>query len=61
MGYEALYDVPQGGRPASAVTEESVEAARNLIDEDPRVTKKILATHLSIESAAVLSILREHL
>lgn len=60
-GNECLLDAPRSGRPATAVTEEKIEAARNLIDEDPRVTKKMLATHLGIGSAAVISILHEHL
>ena len=60
-GNETFLDAPRSGRPATAVTEESLEAARNLIDEDQRITKKMLAAHLNIGSAAVITILHENL
>lgn len=60
-GREDFQDDPRSGRPPTAVTEENVAAAKNLIDDDPRITQAMIASHLNIGSAAVDTILHEHL
>lgn len=54
-------DDPRSGRPPTAVTEENVDAVRNLVEDDPRITESMISTHLNIGSAAVDTILHEHL
>ena len=60
-GREDFQDDPRSGRPATAVTEENIAAVQNMIADDPRITQVMIATHLNIGSAAVDSILHDHL
>ena len=60
-GNLSLKDDPRSGRPCTVVTEEHIEMTRNLIKEDARNATQMIETHLGIGSAAVHTILHDHL
>ena len=60
-GRDNLEDDPRSGRPATAVTEENVERAENLVKENRRIKLKELEATLGIGRPAIVSILHEHL
>ncbi len=60
-GRTTLEEDPRPGRPPSAVTPESVEAVRSLIEKDARYTYQQIQDTLEIGAAAVNTILHEHL
>ncbi len=61
IGKTNLEDDPRTGRPASAVTQENIDAVERMIDEDRRVTYQQIQEELGISSAATNIILREKL
>ncbi|CAF4656764.1 unnamed protein product [Rotaria sp. Silwood2] len=64
-GYErgklAVSDSPRSGRPRAAVTDETIDAVRLMIDDDPHLTYQQIECSLEIYSPAIYSILRDHL
>ncbi|CAH1408195.1 unnamed protein product [Nezara viridula] len=56
-----LEDAPRSGRPASAVTEENINAVRKLLEEDGGVTYRQIMKSLGLNAPAIRSILRDHL
>jgi histone-lysine N-methyltransferase SETMAR len=60
-GRQNLEDEERVGRPATAVTSAHIEAVRELVEADPRATKRFMQHELQIGSAALLEILHLHL
>ncbi|PAA64652.1 hypothetical protein BOX15_Mlig033664g1 [Macrostomum lignano] len=60
-GRTSFSDDPRPGRPPTAVTEENIAAVQELIHQDPRITTDMLAMNVGIGSAAVDTILHDHL
>lgn len=60
-GKMSFEDEPRQGRPNTAVTSENIEAVRQLVSEDPRITCKDLKSILEIGSASLDTILHKHL
>ena len=54
-------DEPRSGRPSTAVTEDNVTAVRSMLQHDRRITYESIQTNLSVGSAAVNTILHDHL
>ncbi len=59
-GRQSLEDEERIGRPATAVTEESIAAAEAMVREDRRVTYVDIEAALQIGSAAAVDILKNH-
>lgn len=57
----SVEDEPRSGRLPTAVTDENVAAVRRMIEEDARVSKKLVMQALNIGSGAVHTILHNHL
>lgn len=60
-GRETLEDEARSGRPATAVTDENVAKAEQLVKADRRIKVRELETALGVSAAAVMSILHDHL
>lgn len=60
-GRSSLQDEFRGGRPATAVTEETIAAVRKLIEEDNRVTVRFIRASLGIGISQIQKILHSHL
>ena len=57
----SLSDEPREGRPKTAVTQENVDAVRNMIMEDRHVTYREIQASLDISGTSVQKILHEEL
>lgn len=60
-GRESLEDDPRAGRPAEATDPDVVAKIENLVHENPRMSKKVLAAMLDISERSVYTILHEKL
>lgn len=58
---QSVEDEPRTGRPPTAVTEENVNAVRELIESDPHITTLQMRNLLDIGSGALETILHQHL
>ena len=56
-----MNDEPRLGRLKTAVTQENVEAVRDMVKSDPRVTYLEIEAHLGIGSASAQTIFKVHL
>ncbi|UYV84203.1 hypothetical protein LAZ67_X001512 [Cordylochernes scorpioides] len=56
-----LFDEPRSGRPPTAVTQEKIELVRFLLREDRRITYQQLKKNVGIGSAAINTIINDHL
>lgn len=57
----ALSDDLREGRPVSTVTDENIAAVRTMIEEDNRVTYRIIRSNLGIGMTAINKILHDYL
>ncbi len=60
-GSDELGDCGRSGRPRTAVTEENIIKARDLIEENPSITYDSLQMELGVGRLSVETILTEHL
>jgi transposase len=61
-GTESLEDDPRCGRPLSVITQQNIDAVRDLVNEDPHITIDYIATLLDISHGSVVdTILKQHL
>lgn len=60
-GDESLQDRHRSGRPATACTTDNIDAVRELVMEDRRISYNRLQAQLGIGRSAIQSILHEHL
>lgn len=60
-GRRSFEDEPRSGRPSTAVTEDNVGAVRSMLQHDRRITNENFQNRLSVGSAAVNTILHDHL
>lgn len=60
-GRNSLEDGFRKGRPKSAVLPETVDAVREMINQDPHVTYRQIEASVGISSTSVHKILHEHL
>ncbi|XP_066976074.1 protein GVQW3-like [Macrobrachium rosenbergii] len=60
-GRDDVEDDPRSGRPSTSVCEENIDAVRNLIEEDRRITTELVADTLNISVGSAYTILVESL
>ena len=60
-GRESLEDDPRSGRPSSAVNDEIVDQAQQLVMNDCRLTVRYLAAAVGVSINSVETILHQHL
>ena len=60
-GREAVEDEPRAGRPRTSVTDNSVQRAEALIEEDPTITLRFLALELGVSFGSAHAIVHEQL
>ena len=58
---KSVNDDPRSGAPVSATTEATIEKAKKLIEDDPKMTLEDLANHLGISKGSAFSITSNHL
>lgn len=61
QGRDSTQDAPRAGRPSTGVTTENINKARQLIEENPRLTIAELEVDLGVGSGTVQKILHEEL
>ena len=60
-GRDVVEDDPRSGRPSTSVSEKNIDAVRNLIEEDRRITTELVADTLNISVGSAYTILVENL
>ncbi|TND00015.1 MAG: mariner transposase [Bacteroidetes bacterium] len=60
-GRKSCEDDPRSGRPSTSVTDENIDAVRELVKDNRRITYKEIKATLGISSSAVRTILHERL
>lgn len=60
-GKNSFEDDPRSGRPSTSVTDENIDAVRELVKDNRRITYKEIEATLGIGSSAVRTILHERL
>ena len=60
-GRKSTEDEPRSGRPTSSVTQETIDAVRQIIEEDPHATYQHLQQMVGVASGTVKTILHDHL
>ena len=60
-GREPLEDNPRSGRPITAVTQDNIDAVKELVDEAPHISIDNIATIVDISRGSVHTILKKHL
>lgn len=60
-GRDDVADEPRSGRPSTSVCEENIDAVRNLIEEDRRITTDLVADTLNISVGSAYIFLVENL
>jgi histone-lysine N-methyltransferase SETMAR len=60
-GRSTFEDEARSGRPPSAVTQQNIDAVRELVENDPHVTYEMIEHQVDIGSHAVCQILHDHL
>lgn len=60
-GKMTIEDGPRSGRPPTAVTPEAIQFVASRVKSDPRVTYEELEEELGVGTAAINTILHEHL
>ncbi|CAF4576686.1 unnamed protein product, partial [Didymodactylos carnosus] len=58
---ESLEDDPRSGRPITAVTQENIDAVKDLVNDDPHISIDYIADILDISCGSVDTILKQHL
>jgi histone-lysine N-methyltransferase SETMAR len=60
-GRQSLDDDPRSGRPLSVITQQNIEAVRDLVNDDPHISIDYIADILDISHGSVGTILKQHL
>jgi histone-lysine N-methyltransferase SETMAR len=60
-GREALDDDPRPGRPISVITQQNIDAVKDLVNDDPHISIDYIAYMLDISHGSVDTILKQHL
>ncbi|CAF4050273.1 unnamed protein product, partial [Rotaria sp. Silwood1] len=60
-GRESLDDDPRNGRPLSVITQQNIEAVKDLVNDDPHISIDYIADMLDISHGNVDTILKQHL
>ncbi|CAF3218993.1 unnamed protein product [Rotaria sp. Silwood2] len=56
-----VQDAPRSGRPSTSVNEQTIDAVRKIIEDDPRSTYQQIENILGISSTAINSIIHDYL
>ena len=57
----SVQDAPRSGRPSTSLTEQTSDAVRKIIEDDPHSTYQQIETILGISSKAINSIIYDYL
>ena len=57
----SVQDAPRLGRPSTSVTQQTIDARRKIIEEDPHSTYQQIEAILSINSKAINSMIHDYL
>jgi [histone H3]-lysine36 N-dimethyltransferase SETMAR len=60
-GRDSLEDDPRSGRPITAITEQNIASAKELVNTDPHISIDLIAEVLDISHGSVDTILKQHL
>ncbi|CAF2997199.1 unnamed protein product [Rotaria sp. Silwood2] len=60
-GRESLEDDPRSGRPIAIITQQNIDAVKDLVQDDPHISIDYIADILDISHGSVYTILKEHL
>ncbi|CAF1523130.1 unnamed protein product [Rotaria sp. Silwood1] len=60
-GRESLDDDPRSGCPLSVITQQNIEAVKDLVNEDPHISIDYIADILDISHGSVDTVLKQHL
>ncbi|GBM90248.1 Putative uncharacterized protein FLJ37770 [Araneus ventricosus] len=60
-GKEDVKDEPRSGRPPISTTPDNIERVRRILEEDRRLSLRMIAEELKISLDSVTNIIREHL
>ena len=58
---ESLEDNPRSGHPLSAITQQNIDAVKDLVNDDPHISIDYIAAILDISHGSVDAILKQHL
>ena len=57
----SVQDAPRSGRPSTSVTEQTIDAVRKIIEDNPHSTYQQIVVILGISSTAINSIIHDYL
>ncbi|CAF1510471.1 unnamed protein product, partial [Rotaria sp. Silwood1] len=58
---ESFEDNPRSGRPITAITQQNIDAVKDLVNDDPHISIDYIAAILDISHGSVDAILKQHL